>query len=273
MSWCTVVLRLFVGKPAEAPSWESIPDKHSPVNYNFNSFRCHFRSGGEEREKNWVSAYNDKHRTINVRQRPRASQRTDWRRPNRSGRKAFLSGNMGGSVKCNANIQNTFALIKRPKLHHCIIRLWYVSCISNPVTLEEAYFHARRVRWAPNSMQMLQNLKRCPLKVPQSHLSLFKLPIALLHHVHLNVIPKALYCLCIPGKNKHSALLAPISPPQKCAKVTFRWYFGCLFSQMTFLLLSLSSAFWQHLFQALRASMHMWHHIGMLQFIWHDVHR
>lgn len=116
MRWCAARQQL-VGKPAKAPSWESIPAKCGPVNYHFNSFRCCFRSwgGGRGEGANWGSAYSDKHKTVNVKQRPRTLQRTNCRRPSlntRDGCWIFLSVflfvclffPMALSVKCNHNL-------------------------------------------------------------------------------------------------------------------------------------------------------------------------
>lgn len=129
---CCAAHQQFVGKPAKALSWDSIPDKCSPINYNFNSFRCHFKRGGGGRGKgaNWVFAYSDKHRTINVRQRPRTLQRTDCLRPCRNARNVCwvlfvfptAPENTVISVKCNNH--HTKYLCphkKKPKLHHSLL--------------------------------------------------------------------------------------------------------------------------------------------------------
>lgn len=141
-------------------------------------------AAGRGEGANWVSAHNDKQKTINVRQRPRTMQRTDCQSPSLNGGNvcwvvfgAFFSTLKTQQQVQNAIIiiQNTFALIKEPKLHHSL-RLGYglyfmfllyftvssVFYVFNSVILEEANFHARRCRAAAHSLSNLFNSKRCP---------------------------------------------------------------------------------------------------------------
>lgn len=135
-------------------------------------------AAGRGEGANWVSAHHDKHKTINVRQRPRTMQRTDCRSPSLNGGNVcwvvfsfvvFFPHPEKKNAKCNDNPTKYLCPHQRawaPPLF--MVRIWSVFYVSsvfygfNSVVLEETNFHARRCRAAAHSLSNLFNSKRCP---------------------------------------------------------------------------------------------------------------